>query len=62
MEVKLVPGKVTVTEHNIIIEGFKVECTSSKTIETSSVPSIEKEAIKWAMNKLTEKLVKCCGP
>ena len=73
MLIKVTPGRVTVTEDEIIIEGFtfKVKCDGKRGNEKieagGNIIELQKVAIKWAMNRLAEELgnlkpVKQSGP
>ena len=59
---KLIPGKVTVTEDEIIIEGFTFKLKHEGKQENEEIEAgadiieLQKAAIKWAICRLQERL------
>ena len=59
---KLIPGKVAVTEDEIIIEGFTFKLKHEGKQENEEIEAganiieLQKAAIKWAVKKLAESL------
>ena len=67
MLMKLIPGKVAVTEDEIIIEGFTFKLKREGKQENEEIEAgadiieLQKAAIRWAVDKLQEGLIDLAG-